>query len=93
MGGKRNVYRILVGKPEGKRPLGRPRSRWVDRFKMDLREIGWGGMNWVDLTQDRDQWRALINTVMHFRFHKMLGSSRVAAQLAPSQEGPTSMSK
>jgi hypothetical protein len=57
----RNAYRILVGKPEGKRPLGRPRCRWVDNIKMDLREIGWDGMDWVSLTQDRDQWRALLN--------------------------------
>jgi hypothetical protein len=54
----------LVGKPEGKRPLGRPRRRWVDNIKMDLREIGWDGVDWIDLTQDRDQWRALVNTVM-----------------------------
>jgi hypothetical protein len=66
-GVKRNVYRILVGKPEGKRPLGRPRRRWVDSVKMDLREIGWGDMDWIDLTQDRDQWRALVNTVMNLR--------------------------
>jgi hypothetical protein len=58
-------YRILVGKPEAKRPLGRPRRRWVDNIKMDLREIGWDGMDWMDLAQDRDQWRALVNTVMN----------------------------
>jgi hypothetical protein len=56
---------ILVGNPEGKRPLGRPRGRWVDNIKMDLREIGWDGGYWIDLTQDRDQWRALVNTVMN----------------------------
>jgi hypothetical protein len=62
---KRNAYRILVGKPEEKRPLGRPRRRWVDNIKMDLREIGWDGMDWIDLAQDRDQWRAVVNTVMN----------------------------
>jgi hypothetical protein len=67
MGEKRNEYRILVGKPEGKRPLGRSRRRWVDNIKIDLRQIGWDGMGWVDLTQDRDQWRALVNTVMNLR--------------------------
>jgi hypothetical protein len=51
-----------MGKPEGKRPLGRARRRWVNNIKMDLREIGWGGMDWIDLAQDRDQWRALVNT-------------------------------
>jgi hypothetical protein len=65
MGGKRNAYRILVGKPEGKRPLGRPRRRWVDNIKIDLREIGWDDMDWTDLAQERDQWRALVNTVMN----------------------------
>jgi hypothetical protein len=58
-----NAYRILVGKPEGKRPLGRPRRRWVDNIKIHLREIGWDGMGWIDLAQDRDQWRALVITV------------------------------
>jgi hypothetical protein len=67
MGEKRIAYRILVGNPEGKRPLGRPRRRWVDNIKMDLREIGWNGSDWMDLAQNRDQWRALMNTVMNFR--------------------------
>jgi hypothetical protein len=67
MGEKRNAYRILVRKSECKRPLGRPRRRWVDNIKMDLREIGWNGMNWIDLAQDRVQWRALVNTVMNLR--------------------------
>jgi hypothetical protein len=57
----------LVGKPEVKRPLGRPRRRWVDNIKIDLREIGWDGIDWIDLAQDRDQWRALVNTVMNLR--------------------------
>jgi hypothetical protein len=56
-----------VGKPEGKRPLGRPRRRWVDNIKMDLREIRWGGMDWSVLAEDRDKWRALVNTVMNLR--------------------------
>jgi hypothetical protein len=65
MGEKRNAYRILVGNPEGKRPLGRPRRRWVDSIKMHLREIGSDGRDWMDLAQDRDQWRALVNAVMN----------------------------
>jgi hypothetical protein len=67
MGEKRNAYRILVGRPEGRRPLGRPRRRWVDNIKVDLREIGWAGVDWVVLAQDRDHWRALVNTVMNLR--------------------------
>jgi hypothetical protein len=65
MGETRNVYRLLVGKPEGKRPLGRPRRRWVNSIEMDLREIGWDGINWIELAQDRDQWRALVNKAMN----------------------------
>jgi hypothetical protein len=61
MGIRRNAYRILVGNPEGKRPLGRPRCRWVNNIKMVLREIRWDGMDWIDLARDRDQWRALVN--------------------------------
>jgi hypothetical protein len=67
MGEKRNAYRILVGMPEGKRPLGKLRRRWVDNIKMELGEIEWDGMVWIDLTQNRDQWRALVNTVMNLR--------------------------
>jgi hypothetical protein len=63
IGEKRNAHRVLVGKPEGKRPLGRHRRRWQDNIKMDLREIGWGGMDWIDLAQDRDHWRVLVNTI------------------------------
>jgi hypothetical protein len=62
---KINAYRILVGKPEGKRPLGRSRLSWVDNIKMDLNEIGWDGMDWMDMAQDRDKWRAHVNTVMY----------------------------
>jgi hypothetical protein len=65
MGTKRNAYRILMGKLEGNRPLGRARHRWVDNIKMDLREIGWSGVDWIDLAHNRDQWRALVNTVMN----------------------------
>jgi hypothetical protein len=64
---KRNAYRILVEKPERKRPLRRPRRRWVVNIKMELKEIGWCGMDWMDLAQDRDQWRAIVNTVMNLR--------------------------
>jgi hypothetical protein len=67
MAQKRNAYRILVRKLEGKRPLDRPRRRRVDNIRIDLREIGWDGMDWIDLAQDRDQWRALVNTVMNLR--------------------------
>jgi hypothetical protein len=67
MGRKRNPYRMLVGKPEGKRPLGRPRCRWVDNIKIDLREIGWDGVDWIDLAQYRDRWRVLVNKVMNRR--------------------------
>jgi hypothetical protein len=63
----RGVHRVLVGKPEGKRPLGRPRRRWEDNIKMDLQEEGGGCGDWMERTQDRDRWRALVNTVMNFR--------------------------
>jgi hypothetical protein len=59
------VYKILMGKPEGKRPLGRPRHRWEDGIRMDLREIGWRSVEWIQLAQDRDRWRALVNTVVN----------------------------
>jgi hypothetical protein len=64
---KRNAYRILVGKPDRKRPLGRPRRKWVDTIKIDLRHTGWDSMDLIDLAQDRDQWRALVNTVINLR--------------------------
>ena len=67
MGEERGEHRVLVGKPEGKRPLGRSRRRWEDNIKMDLQEVGGGGGDWMELAQDRDRWRALVNTVMNFR--------------------------
>jgi hypothetical protein len=63
----RGVYRVLVGKPEGKTPLGRPRRRWEDNIKMDLQEVGYGGTDWTKLAQDRDMWRALVNAVINLR--------------------------
>jgi hypothetical protein len=67
MGERRGAYRALVGNPEGRRPLGRPRRRWEDNIKMDLQEVGWGGADWIDLAQDRDRWRAVVYTVMNLR--------------------------
>ena len=67
MGKRRGVYRVLVGKPEGKRPLGRPRRRWEDNIKMDLQEVGCGVVDWIELAQDRDRWRSLVNAVMNLR--------------------------
>jgi hypothetical protein len=64
---ERGVYRVLVGKPEGMRPLGRPRRRWEDNIRMDLQEVGCGGMDWIGLAQDRDKWRALVNAAMNLR--------------------------
>jgi transcription termination factor 2 len=65
MGESRGVYRVLVGKPEGRRPLGRPRHRWEDNIKTDLRKVGWGCVDWIGLAQDRDRWRALVSAVMN----------------------------
>jgi hypothetical protein len=65
MGEKRNVYRLLVGKPEGKRPLGRPRRRWVDNIRMDPGEVGWCDVDWIGLAQDRNRWRALVNSLLN----------------------------
>jgi predicted small integral membrane protein len=67
MGEKRNAYRLLVGKPEGKRPLERQRCRWVDNIKVGLLEIAWSGVEWIGLGQDRDKWRALVNVVVNLR--------------------------
>jgi hypothetical protein len=66
-GEKRNAYRLLVGKPEGKRPLGRPRRRWVDNIRMDLGEMGWGDVDWIGLAKDMNRWRALVNSVLNLR--------------------------
>ena len=66
-GEEKGLYRVLVGKPEGNRPLGRPRRRWEDNIKMDLQEVGCGGMDWIELALDRDRWRALVNAVMNLR--------------------------
>jgi hypothetical protein len=68
MGQVRGAYNILVGRPEGRRPLGRPRRRWEDNIKMDLRETKFGDVDWINLAQDRVRWRALVNTVMNLRF-------------------------
>jgi hypothetical protein len=67
IGAKSKAYKILVGNPEGKRPIKRPRHRWVDDIKINFREIGWGSMDWIDLAHDRDQWRALVNKVMNLQ--------------------------
>jgi hypothetical protein len=67
MGEKRYAYRLLMGKPEGRRPLGRPRRRWLDNIRMDLVEVGWGYEGWIGLVQDRGRWRALVNSVLNLR--------------------------
>jgi hypothetical protein len=67
MGEKRSAYRILAGKPEGEKPLGRPTRRWVDNIKMDLSEIGWDRVDWMDMAQDRDHWSALVNSILNLR--------------------------
>ena len=75
MGEGRGVHRVLMGKPEGKRPLGRPRRRWEDNIKTDLQDVGGGCGDWMELTRDRDRWRAPVNTVMNLRVQKMPGIS------------------
>jgi hypothetical protein len=74
-GDRRGVYRVLVRKPEGKRPLGRPMRRWEDNIKMDIQEVRCEGMDWIELTHERYRWRALVNAVMNLVFHKMRGFS------------------
>ena len=71
--GERGVHRVLVGKPEGKSPLGRPRRRWEDNIKMNLQEVGWGCEDWMELAQDRNSWRALVSTVLKLRVPKNFG--------------------
>jgi hypothetical protein len=73
MGEKRNAYRLLVGKPEGRRPLGRPRRRWLDNIKMDLVEVGWGDVDWIGLDQDRGRWRVLVNSIVNLRVPQNAG--------------------
>ena len=80
MGEGRGLHRVLVGKHEGERPLGRPRRRWEDNIKMDLQEVGGCCGDWMELAQDRDRWRALVSTVMNLRVSKMRRSSRLAAE-------------
>ena len=75
MGDGTGGHRVLIGKPEGKRPLGRPRRRWEDNIKMDLWEVGWSRGDWMELAQDRDRWRALVGTVRNRRVPKMQGIS------------------
>jgi hypothetical protein len=67
MGEKRHAYRLLVGNPEGRRQLGRPRRRWLDNIRADLVEVGWGHVDWIGLTQDRGRWRALVNSILNLR--------------------------
>ena len=74
MGEERGAYRVLLGKPEGKRPLGRPRRRWVDNIRMDLQEVGCGYMDWIGLTQDRDRWETLVSAVMNLRVPEIAGN-------------------
>ena len=76
----RGVHKVLVGKPEGKRPLRRPRSRWEDIIKMNLQEVGRGCGNWMELAQDRDRWRALVSTVMNFRVPQNAGNFLISCK-------------
>jgi hypothetical protein len=85
MGKKRNARRLLVGKPEGKRPLGRTRRKWVDNIKMDLGEEECGDVDWIGMTQDRNRWRALVNVVTNLRAPQMLGNYQVSSQLVASR--------
>ena len=92
MGEERGVHRVLLGKPEGKRPLGRPRRRWEDNIKMDLQEVRGSRGDWMELAQDRDGWRALVNTVRNSGFHKNAGNFLTSCEdWQASQEGLCSM--
>jgi hypothetical protein len=87
------VYRLLVGKPEGKRPLGRPRCKWIDNIKMDLLDIGVNVVDWIGLVQDRYRWRALVNSVMNLRVPlKMLGTTERLHKLWPLERYPAPQS-
>jgi hypothetical protein len=85
MGEKRNAYRLLVGKPEGKRPLGRPRRRWVDNIRKDLGEVGWSDVDWIGLAQDRNRWRALVISVFNLNAGK-LSSGLTSSGLSSSAQ-------
>jgi hypothetical protein len=82
MGEKRNAYRLLVGKPEGKRLLGRPRCRWVDNIRMDLGEVGWGDVDWIGLAKERNRWRAVVNSILNLRVPRNVG--KLSSGLASS---------
>jgi hypothetical protein len=82
---KRTAYGLLVGKLEGKRPLGRLRRRWLDNIRMDLEEVGWGDVDWIGLARDRNRWRALVNSVLILRFHEMQGNCGMAQLLVASR--------
>jgi hypothetical protein len=81
MGEERSVHRVLVGKHEGKRPLGRPRRRWEDNIRMDLQEVGCGGMEWIGLVQERDRWREIMNAVMNLQVQQNAGNFMTSYKL------------
>jgi hypothetical protein len=93
MGEGRNVYRVLVGKFEGKRPLGRPGCRWENEIKLDLREVGWGVVDWIHLAQDRDRWRAVVNAVMNIRVLTPRNQLVKGRQLQTASLHPPDLSK
>ncbi|KAJ4429778.1 hypothetical protein ANN_21982 [Periplaneta americana] len=85
MGESRNAYRVLVGRPEGKRPLGRPRRRWEDNIKMDLRDVGYGDRDWINLAQDRDRWRAYVRAAMNLRIRDQLATAGYRTENSDSE--------